>query len=312
MQVFELEFTLQGRDLISVRDLQVEEMISIFELAKEIQESPQEYSEVLRGKIVAVAFYEPSTRTRLSFETAVKRMGGNTVGFSDPRTSSVAKGECLADSIRMLDSYSDLIILLHPLEGTARFASEVAEVPVINGGSGAGEHPSQALLDMYTILREKGTLDGLRIAFVGDLRYGRTVHSLAYALANFDVTFDFLAPPELRMRREILEDLKQKKVPFRETTELEALLPEIDACYVTRIQKERFPAPSDYEKVRGSYQITREMLRGAKEGMLVMHPLPRVDEIAFDVDDLPNAVYFRQAKNGMFVRMSLLAHILGK
>jgi len=310
--VFKLDSTLLGRDLISVKDLQLEEMRTIFDLAKKIQTAPQEYSEILRGKIVAVAFYEPSTRTRLSFESAVKRMGGNTVGFSDPKTASVAKGECLADSIRMLDGYSDLIILRHPLEGAARFASEVAEVPVINGGSGAGEHPTQALLDMYTILMEKGTLDGLRIAFVGDLRYGRTVHSLAYALANFDMTFDFVAPAELRMRQEILEDLEEKTVSFSETTELEEVLPEVDVCYVTRIQKERFPDPSDYEKVRGSYQITRKLLKGAKEGMLVMHPLPRVDEIAFDVDDLPNAVYFRQARNGVFVRMSLLAHIIGE
>ena len=306
-----MDSTLQGRDLISVKDLRLEEISSIFELAKKIQISPQEYSEVLRGKIVAFAFYEPSTRTRLSFETAVKRMGGNTVGFSDPKTASVAKGECLADSIRMLDGYSDLIILRHPLEGAARFASEVAEAPVINGGSGAGEHPTQALLDMYTILMEKGTLNGLRIGFVGDLRYGRTVHSLAYALVNYDITFDFVAPPELRMRREILEDLEQKNISFIERIELEPVLPEIDVCYVTRIQKERFPDPADYEKVRGSYQITRKLLRGAKEGMLVMHPLPRVDEIAFDVDNLPNAVYFRQAKNGMYVRMSLLKHILG-
>ncbi|MFQ5821530.1 MAG: aspartate carbamoyltransferase [Candidatus Heimdallarchaeota archaeon] len=306
-----MDSTLQGRDLISVKDLQLEEMRLIFDLAKKIQTAPQEYSEILQGKIVAVAFYEPSTRTRLSFESAVKRMGGNTVGFSDPKTASVAKGECLADSIRMLDGYSDLIILRHPLEGAARFASEVAEVPVINGGSGAGEHPTQALLDMYTILMEKGTLDGLRIAFVGDLRYGRTVHSLAYALANSDMTFDFVAPAELRMRQEILEDLEEK-ISFSETTDLEEVLPEVDVCYVTRIQKERFPDPADYEKVRGSYQITRKLLKGAKEGMLVMHPLPRVDEIAFDVDDLPNAVYFRQARNGVFVRMSLLAHIIGE
>ncbi|MFQ6123179.1 MAG: aspartate carbamoyltransferase [Candidatus Heimdallarchaeota archaeon] len=304
--------TLQGRDLISVKDLRLEEMKAIFDLAKMIQTAPQKYSEALRGKIVAVAFYEPSTRTRLSFESAVKRMGGNTLGFSDPRTASVAKGECLADSIRMLDGYSDLIILRHYLEGAARFASEVAEVPVINGGSGAGEHPTQALLDMYTILLEKGTLDGLRIAFVGDLRYGRTVHSLAYALANFDMTFDFVAPPELRMRREILDDLEQKNISFSETTDLEKVLPELDVCYMTRIQKERFPDPADYEKVRGSYQITRALLKSVKEGMLVMHPLPRVNEIAFEVDELPNAVYFRQARNGVFVRMSLLVHILGE
>jgi aspartate carbamoyltransferase catalytic subunit len=190
--------------MISVRDLQVEEMLAIFKLAKKIQENPRDYADRLRGKLISVAFYEPSTRTRLSFEAAVKRMGGEIIGFSDPRTVSVAKGECLADSIRMLDGYSDLIVLRHPLEGAALFASEVAEVPVINGGSGSGEHPTQALLDMYTILTEKGTLDGLNIAFVGDLRYGRTVHSLAYALANFDVRFKFVAPQPLQMRRERL------------------------------------------------------------------------------------------------------------
>ncbi len=310
--MFLLERTLKGRDLISIRDLHIDDMLSIFELSKKIQNAPQKVTEVLKGKVVAVAFFEPSTRTRLSFEAAVKRMGGETIGFADPRTASVAKGECLADSIRMLDCYSDLIILRHPLEGAARFASEISEVPVINGGSGSGEHPTQALLDIYTILREKGSLENLQIAFVGDLRYGRTVHSLAYALANFKVRMEFVAPTELSMRSEILEDLKQKQVPIRETTELESLLPEIDVLYMTRIQKERFPNPADYEKVRGSYRITRDLVKKAKEGMLVMHPLPRIDEISFDVDDMPNAVYFRQAKNGMYVRMALLAHIFGK
>ena len=310
--MFLLERTLKGRDLISIRDLHIDDMLSIFELSKKIQNAPQKVSEILKGKVISVAFFEPSTRTRLSFEAAVKRMGGEIIGFADPRTASVAKGECLADSIRMLDGYSDMIILRHPLEGAAQFASEIAEVPVINGGSGSGEHPTQALLDIYTILREKGSLEDLNIAFVGDLRYGRTVHSLAYALANFKVKMEFVSPIELSMRPEILEDLKQKQVPIRETNELESLLPDIDVCYMTRIQKERFLIPADYEKVRGIYRITRDLVNKAKEGMLVMHPLPRVDEISFDVDDMPNAVYFRQAKNGMYVRMALLAHIFGE
>ena len=310
--MFLLERTLKGRDLISIRDLHIDDMLSIFELSKKIQNAPHKVSEILKGKVISVAFFEPSTRTRLSFESAVKRMGGEIIGFADPRTASVAKGECLADSIRMLSGYSDMIILRHPLEGAAQFASEISEVPVINGGSGSGEHPTQALLDIYTILREKGSLEDLQIAFVGDLRYGRTVHSLAYALANFKVKMEFVSPIELSMRPEILEDLKQKQVPIRETNELESLLPDIDVLYMTRIQKERFPIPADYEKVRGIYRITRDLVNKAKEGMLVMHPLPRVDEISFDVDDMPNAVYFRQAKNGMYVRMALLAHIFGE
>ena len=267
-------------------------------------------SDMLRGKVLAELFFEPSTRTMLSFQTAMYKLGGNVIGFAEPGVSSVWKGESLADTVRVVESYSDVIVLRHPLEGAARFAAEYARVPVINAGSGAEEHPTQALLDLYTILKSKGKIDGLNIVLMGDLRYGRTVHSLAYALSLYDVTLKLISPDLLKMRPEVIEDIKDR-IEVSEHTDLMEVLPDADVLYVTRIQKERFPDLAEYEKVRGSYVIDLNVLKKAKEDLVVLHPLPRVDEIAVEVDSTPFAKYFEQARNGVVVRMALLALVLG-
>jgi aspartate carbamoyltransferase catalytic subunit len=267
-------------------------------------------SEMLRGKILATLFFEASTRTRLSFESAMHRLGGSTIGFAEAETASVKKGENLADTIRTVENYADVIALRHPLEGAARLAAEFSKVPIINGGSGAEEHPTQALLDMYTMVKEKGKIEKLKIAFVGDLRYGRTVHSLAYALSLFDVELYLVSPETLRMRREVLQTIKER-IPVTEKTSLERIVPLVDVLYVTRIQKERFPDLAEYAKVKGSYRIDLEALSEAKKDLIILHPLPRVDEIAPEVDDTPYARYFQQVRNGIVVRMALLALILG-
>jgi aspartate carbamoyltransferase catalytic subunit len=238
------------------------------------------------------------------------KLGGSTVGFAEADIASVRKGENLADTVRTVENYADVIALRHPLEGAARLAAEFAEVPVINGGSGAEEHPTQALLDLYTIMREKGKIDGLKIALVGDLRYGRTVHSLAYALSNYNVELYLVSPESLKMRWEVLETIKEK-IPVTEETNLEKIVPFVDVLYVTRIQKERFPDPAEYMKVKGSYRISLETLRRAKKNLIILHPLPRADEISSEVDETPHARYFQQVWNGMVTRMALLALILG-
>ena len=300
----------KGRDIISIRDFTREELDHILEVASVMESIARKGSNMLSGKIMASLFFEPSTRTRLSFEVAMHKLGGETIGFAGAEASSVMKGENLADTIRVVDNYADVIVLRHPLEGAARFASEFAEAPVINAGSGAGEHPTQAMLDLYTIKKEKGRIDGLNIAFLGDLRYGRTVHSLAYALSNYNVKLYLISPEELKMRREILEDIKDK-IEVYETKKLSDVLPEIDVLYVTRIQKERFPDPADYARVKGSYRITVESLKDAKEDLIIMHPLPRVDEISPEVDYTPHAIYFKQVWSGVIIRMALLALVLG-
>jgi aspartate carbamoyltransferase catalytic subunit len=238
------------------------------------------------------------------------RLGGSTIGFAEAETASVKKGENLADTIRTVENYADVIALRHPLEGAARLAAEFSKVPIINGGSGAEEHPTQALLDMYTMVKEKGKIEKLKIAFVGDLRYGRTVHSLAYALSLFDVELYLVSPETLRMRREVLQTIKER-IPVTEKTSLERIVPLVDVLYVTRIQKERFPDLAEYAKVKGSYRIDLEALSEAKKDLIILHPLPRVDEIAPEVDDTPYARYFQQVRNGIVVRMALLALILG-
>ncbi|MCW4027526.1 MAG: aspartate carbamoyltransferase, partial [Candidatus Bathyarchaeota archaeon] len=250
------------------------------------------------------------TRTRLSFEAAMYKLGGGTIGFAEPEAASIKKGETLADTMRVVESYSDVIVLRHPLEGAARFAAEYAGIPVMNAGSGAEEHPTQALLDLYTIRKERGTIDGLNVAFLGDLRYGRTVHSLAYGLSNYDVRLYLISPALLRMRREILDEIKGK-IEIVDDTDLEEAVPELDILYVTRIQKERFPDLGEYEKVRGSYMITIDTLKRAKEDSIVLHPLPRIDEITPEVDMTPHAKYFGQVWNGVVVRMALLGLVLG-
>jgi aspartate carbamoyltransferase catalytic subunit len=303
-----LEF--EGRDIISIKDFSREEIDYIFKIAKTMEPLASKGSEMLRGKILATLFFEASTRTRLSFESAMHKLGGSTIGFAEAEIASVKKGENLADTIRTVEKYADVIALRHPLEGAARLAAEFSKIPILNGGSGAEEHPTQALLDLYTIAKEKDKIDGLKIALAGDLRYGRTVHSLAYALSLYNIELYLVSPETLKMRREVLQTIKER-IPVTEKTSLEKIVPLVDVLYVTRIQKERFPDPAEYAKVKGSYRIDLQTLSEAKKDLIILHPLPRVDEIAAEVDDTPYARYFQQVWNGMVVRMALLALILG-
>ncbi len=301
----------KGRDIVSIKDFTREEIDYILKVSEEMEKYVKTGSDLLKGKIMATLFFEPSTRTRLSFEAAMKKLGGECIGFSSAEGSSVAKGENLNDTIRVVENYCDVIVLRHPLEGAAKFAAEVATVPVINAGSGAEEHPTQALLDLLTIKSEKGRIDGLKIALVGDLKYGRTVHSLAYALSLYDVDLYFVSPEPLKMRESVLHDLKEKNVTYHEYTKITDVISDVDVLYVTRIQKERFSDPAEYEKVRGSYKITLETLKEAKEDLVILHPLPRVEEIDFAVDQTPYARYFKQTYYGLLLRMALLALVLG-
>ncbi len=299
-----------GRDVISIKDFSLQEINEIFKTAKTMEPLAQKGSNMLRGKILATLFFEPSTRTRLSFESSMHKLGGSSIGFAEAEIASVKKGENLADTVRTVENYADVIALRHPLEGAARLAAEFSRVPIINAGSGAEEHPTQALLDLYTIKKEKGKIDGLKIALVGDLRYGRTVHSLAYAFSLYDIELFLVSPETLRMRREVLTTIKEK-ISVTEKTSLERIIPVVDVLYVTRIQKERFPDPVEYAKVKGSYKIDLETLSDAKKSLIIMHPLPRVDEISPEVDNTPYARYFQQVLNGIVVRMALLALIVG-
>jgi len=299
-----------NRDIVSIKSFTREEIDYILEVSSAMEPLVEKGSDMLRGKVLAELFFEPSTRTMLSFQTAMYKLGGNVIGFAEPGVSSIWKGESLADTVRVVESYSDVIVLRHPLEGAARFAAEYTKVPVINAGSGAEEHPTQALLDLYTIVKSKGKIDGLNIILMGDLRYGRTVHSLAYALSLYDVNLNLISPDLLKMRPEVIEDIKDR-IEVSEHTDLMEVLPDADVLYVTRIQKERFPDLAEYEKVRGSYVIDLNALKKAKEDLIVLHPLPRIDEIAVEVDSTPFAKYFEQARNGVVVRMALLALVLG-
>jgi len=303
-----LEF--EGRDIISIKDFSREEIDYILKIAQAMEPIAKKGSDILKGKILATLFFEPSTRTRLSFEAAMHKLGGSTIGFAEAEIASVKKGENLADTVRTVENYADVIALRHPLEGAARLAAEFAKVPILNGGSGAEEHPTQALLDLYTIKKEKNAIDGLKIAFVGDLRYGRTVHSLAYALSLYNIELYLISPDSLRMRREVIQTI-EKKIPVTEKTDLGKVIPIVDVLYVTRIQKERFPDPAEYIKVKGSYKIDLQTLKDAKKGLIILHPLPRVDEISAEVDNASYARYFQQVWNGIVVRMALLALILG-
>ncbi|NIP66901.1 aspartate carbamoyltransferase [Candidatus Bathyarchaeota archaeon] len=303
-------YDFTGRDIVSIKDFTRKEIDYILETAEAMEPLAKNPSDMLRGKILATLFFEPSTRTRLSFEAAMHKLGGDAIGFAEAEIASVKKGENLADTIRVVENYADVIVLRHPLEGAARLAGEYSRIPVINGGSGAEEHPTQALLDLYTILREKKQIDGLSITLVGDLRYGRTVHSLAYGLSLYDVQLHLISPKSLRMRREVLETIK-KKIDVLEMKSIEQVLPKTDVLYMTRIQKERFPDLAEYAKVKGAYRIDLETLKEAKDDLAIMHPLPRVDEIADEVDETPHARYFQQVWNGIVMRMGLLALILG-
>jgi len=303
----------KGRDVISIKDFSKEEILYILNVAEKMLPIAEgkEKSNLLNGYIMASLFFEPSTRTRLSFEAAMKRLGGSVIGFAQPGTTSLQKGETLADTIKTAESYCDVIVMRHPKEGSARMAAKFASVPIINGGDGAGHHPTQCLLDLFTIRKEKGQIEGNRVALLGDLKYGRTVHSLAYALALFKVDMVFISPPELQMPKEVIEECREMGANITIKNSLEGL-DEIDVLYVTRIQKERFPDPEEYKKVAGSYRIDLKTLENVKEDMIIMHPLPRVDEISPEVDETKHAAYFRQTFNGVPVRMALLALVLGE
>jgi len=300
----------QGRDITSIEDFTREEISYILNVSQAMEPIAKKGSDMLKGKILANLFFEPSTRTRLSFEAAMLKLGGSTIGFGDAEITSVKKGENLADTIRTVENYADIIALRHPLEGAAKLAAEFSKVPVINAGSGSEEHPTQALLDLYTIQKEKQKIDGLKIALVGDLRYGRTVHSLAYALSLYHIELTLVSPESLKMRREVLRKI-QSKIPVSETQNLERIIPQTDVLYVTRIQKERFPDQAEYAKVKGIYRIDLKTLANAKKDLIILHPLPRVEEIASEVDNTPQARYFQQVWNGIVVRMALLALVLG-
>lgn len=299
-----------NNSLVSISDINRDEILSLLHLAEYFERNPN--SKILDGKVVATLFFEPSTRTRLSFETAVNRLGGRVIGFSDAATTSSSKGETLKDTIKMVSNYTDLIIMRHYLEGAARYATEVTDVPIINAGDGANQHPTQTMLDLYSILKTQGRLDNLTITMVGDLKYGRTVHSLLMALQYFNPTFNFVACPELGMPQEYKDFCDQHGIKYTETTEFSPeVIAESDIIYMTRVQRERFSDIMEYERVKDRYNLHNAMLEGSKPNLRILHPLPRVNEINQDVDDNPKAYYFQQAKNGLFARQAIICRALG-
>jgi aspartate carbamoyltransferase catalytic subunit len=298
----------KNKDIISIRDLSKEELLYILDSTNKIT---QNNHEILKDKILATLFFEPSTRTRLSFESAMNKLGGKVIGFSDPSLTSVAKGETLQDTIKIIGSYADVIVIRHPIEGAARLAAETTSSPVINAGDGANQHPTQTMLDLYTIKKSKGRLDNLNIGFLGDLKYGRTVHSLAYAMAHFKTKMFFISPKQLKMPGDYLAELEEKNVEYVEEEDLLNVSKELDILYVTRIQKERFPDPVEYEKLKGIYKLGKSLLKNIKPELKIMHPLPRIDEIKPSLDKTRHAIYFEQAYNGIIIRKTLLALLLG-
>ncbi len=303
--------SFEGRDVISILDFTRQDLEELFALADKLLNVRGRLN-LLEGKIVALAFFEPSTRTRLSFETAAKRLGGEVIGFASAEATSIAKGESFADTIRMLDAYADLIVVRHKFEGAARYAAEIAESPVINGGDGRQHHPTQAMIDLYAIRKLKGKIDGLTIGIMGDLRYARTATSFALGLTLFEPERVYLiSPPQLTMRREVVDELSKRGLNFAEVQNIEDVIEELDILYVTRIQKERFPDPMEYEKLKGSYKVDLKLLEKAKPDLKILHPLPKVDEIDPEVDNTEYAAYFKQAAWGVPVRMALLCLIMG-
>jgi len=300
----------KGRDIISIRDFSKKDLLYVLSIAKKIERDSD--ATLLKNKIIALLFFEPSTRTRLSFGSATKRLGGNTIGFAKADVTSIKKGETLWDTIKMVEQYSDVIVMRHPIEGAARLAAEAASVPVINAGDGSNQHPTQTLLDLYTIQKEKGNLENLNIGFLGDLKYGRTVHSLVIALSHFNANMFFISPNALKMPKHYLEELKKKKIKFTEVQNLSKISKKLDVLYVTRIQKERFPDALEYEKYKNVYRLDKSLLKQSKKDLIIMHPLPRVGEINPELDDTKNAVYFKQAGNGIPIRQALLSLVLGK
>jgi aspartate carbamoyltransferase catalytic subunit len=299
---------MDNKSLVSIDDYTKEEIMEVLARAAEFEKKPN--CNLLEGKVIASLFFEPSTRTRLSFETAISRMGGRIVGFSDSSSSSVTKGETLNDTTKMVSNYCDLIVMRHPIEGAARYASEVADVPVINAGDGANQHPSQTMLDLYSIMKTQGTLENLNIFMVGDLKYGRTVHSLLMAMSHFNPTFHFIAPPVLKIPSAYKIFMKKNNIKFFEHTDFDEIINEADILYMTRVQKERFADPLEYEKVKNVYILKNSMLANTKENLRILHPLPRVNEIAVDVDSNPKAYYFEQALNGVYARQAIIAKAL--
>ena len=301
---------MEKHNFVTIADLSREEIMHLIEMAQEFEKHPNR--ELLKGKVIATLFFEPSTRTQLSFQTAANRLGARVIGFSDAKTSSTTKGETLKDTILMVSNYADVIAMRHYIEGAAQYASEVAPIPIVNAGDGAHEHPSQCLLDLYSIYKTQGTLDNLNIYLVGDLKYGRTVHSLITAMRHFNPTFHFVAPKELAMPNEYKLYCKEHNINFQEHTAFnEKVISDADIIYMTRVQKERFSDLMEYERVKNVYILKNDMLDNVKENMKILHPLPRVNEIAYDVDDNPHAYYIQQAQNGLYAREAIFCRCLG-
>lgn len=301
---------MKNRSLVTIAEHSKEKILYMIELAKQFEENPNK--RLLEGKVVATLFFEPSTRTRLSFETAANRLGARVIGFTDPKVTSSSKGETLKDTIKMVSNYADIIVMRHYLEGAARYASEVTNIPIVNAGDGANQHPSQTMLDLYSIHKTQGTLENLNIYLVGDLKYGRTVHSLLMAMRHFNPTFHFIAPQELRMPDEYKIYCKNHQIKYEEHTGFnEDIIANADILYMTRVQRERFTDLDEYERVKNVYILRKDMLRKAKQTMRILHPLPRVNEIAYDVDESPMAYYFQQAQNGLYAREAILCDVLG-
>ncbi len=300
---------MKNKSLVSINDYSKAEQLRILDIAQEFEKKPVQT--ILQDYVIASLFFEPSTRTRLSFESAVNRLGGKVVGFSEATNTSVKKGESLRDTILTVANYSDLIVMRNPIEGSARFASEISPVPIINAGDGANQHPTQTLLDLYSIRKTQGTLDDLHIAMVGDLKYGRTIHSLVIALCNYNTTFHLVSPEELKLPSSVKMHIKERNLTYHQYTEMDEVMPRADILYMTRIQRERFSDPLEYERIKNVYILNHEMIADTKENFRVLHPLPRVNEIAINVDKSPKAYYFEQALNGVFVRQALMAYILG-
>ena len=300
------------KDIISIKDFSKDQLERIFTYTDKIMQlSPSERREICKGKTLGYLFYEPSTRTRLSFDAAMASIGGNSLGISDVTSSSTQKGESLADTVEIMSIYSDVLVLRHTLDGSSRFAAEVSEKPVINAGSGTEEHPTQAIQDLFTIKKEKKKIDGLKIGIIGDLKYGRTVYSLLYGLGNYDVDVHLISPESLRIRSDSVYEIK-KRVDLKESTKIEDYIDDLDILYVTRIQKERFPDEEEYLKVKGSYVVGLDLLKQMKDDSIVMHPLPRIDEISADVDKTRHAKYFKQAEYGKHTRAALLGLTLNE
>jgi len=300
------------RNLISIHDFDREQIDEILDVAASMESVSVKRSKDLESKIMAVLFFEPSTRTRLSFESAMLRLGGNILGFAEAGTSSAGgKGETLADTIRTVERYADIIVMRHPLDGSARVAAEFSSIPVINAGSGSEEHPTQALLDLYSIKKLKGKIDGLTISLCGDLKYGRTVHSLGMGLSHYDVKVKLVAPQQLRMKPAIIDEMKRAGVEVEQVDDVKDAIEDVDVVYMTRIQKERFPDVREYDKVKGRFRIGSDQAELLKDDAIVLHPLPRVDELSANLDDLPQAKYFDQVYNGVILRMAVLKMILG-